>query len=235
MDLTILISCKDEAEALGPLTRALAGVPDTLGTPWRCAAVLVDDGSTDATAAGLRTLAETLPFDVTILGHRRNRGLGAAWRTASAALAGDIVVTYDADRPYPLEDLPKLIAPITAGTADVVTASPWHADGAAEDVPWHRSVVSRAASLAYRLRLGRRARGLHTITCGYRAWRRETFQAALPDRDGFTATAEMLLNALRNEARVAEVPSVLRHRTEGESKMRVMKTTLSHLGLLIRG
>lgn len=235
MDVTILISCKDEAEALRPLTDALAAVPAILGSGHGLTAVLVDDGSTDATAERLRELRDALPFDVTLLEHPENRGLGAAWRTAAAALASPITVTYDADRPYPLEDLPRLIAPILADDADVVTASPWHADGEAAGVPWHRSVVSKGASLAYRVRLGRRARGLHTITCGYRAWRTDTFRAALPDRDGFTATAEMLLNALRNGARVSETPSVLRHRTEGKSKMRVLRTTLSHLGLLLRG
>lgn len=234
MDVTILIPCKDESPAIGPLRKALARLPKILDG-HHVALVAVDDGSTDSTADALAAMAEALPFPVEVRYHEKNRGLGAALRTAAKDIGGDVVVTYDADRPYPLEDLPRLVGPITEGSADVVSASPWRKDGASDGVPVRRAWISRAASVLYRLRLGRRARGLRTITCGYRAWRRETFVEALPAHDGFTATAEMLLNALRNGARATEIPSTLRTRTEGKSKMRVLRTTLSHLGLLLRG
>ena len=235
MHVTILIPCKDESAAIGHLGDALARLPDILGEGHSFAVVAVDDGSTDATAEALEAMGATLPFPVDVRRHDVNKGIGAALRTAAEGVGGDVVVTYDADRPYPLEDLPQLLQPIADDRADVVSASPWHADGATHGVSPSRSFLSRAASSLYRLRLGRRARGLFTITCGYRAWRRDTFTAALPRRDGFTATAEMLLNALRLGARATETPSTLRSRTEGHSKMRVMRTAWAHLGLLLRG
>jgi len=73
------------------------------------------------------------------------------------------------------------------------------------------------------------------MTSGYRVWRRETFLRCLPTHDGFTATAQMLLSALRAGARATERPSTLRVRTEGASKMRVVRTALAHLWLLLRG
>ncbi len=235
MRLTILIPCKDERDALPPLGEALAELPRVMGADTELDAVFVDDGSADDTYEALTTLADALPFPVKVCRHPVNRGIGAALRTAAPELSGDLVVTYDADRPYPLKDLPRLAAPVRDGTADVVSASPWSRDGSSEGLPRGRVALSRAVSGLYRLRLGRRAAGLHTMTSGYRVWRRETFLRCLPTHDGFTATAQMLLSALRAGARATERPSTLRVRTEGASKMRVVRTALAHLWLLLRG
>jgi dolichol-phosphate mannosyltransferase len=194
----------------------------------------VDDGSTDGTRDLLRGAADRLPFPVQVITHPKNRGLGAALRSGAPRTRGRAVVTYDADRAYPLEDVGPMTAAILDGTADVVTASPWHPDGDAATVAPSRVWVSRAASLLYRARLGRQASNLHTFTCGFRAFRRETLLASLPRRDGFVATAEVLVHALARGARVLERPASLRERTEGESKMRIAPTTLAHLGLLLR-
>ena len=160
-------------------------------------------------------------------------GLRLSQRAAAELAQGDALVTYDADLPYPLEDLPAMLAALLAG-ADVVTASPWHPAGSAQ-VSWWRAALSRTISKLYRLRLGRRAQGLHTFTCGYRVWRAATYRASLPTRDGFVATAEMLLRALRSGARAVELPSALRPRLEGVSKLRVLRTACAHLRLLLRG
>ena len=235
MQLTILIPCKDERDALAPLGKALAELPRIMGADTQLEAVFVDDGSTDGTGEALDGLANALPFPVRVCRHPINRGIGAALRTAAPGLSGDTVVTYDADRPYPLADLPQLVGPIEDGTADVVSASPWRRDGSSEGLPPGRIALSRLVSSLYRLRLGKRAAGLRTITSGYRAWRRETFIQCLPSHDGFSATAQMLLAALRSGARATERPSTLRVRTEGTSKMRVLRTALAHLSLLLRG
>ncbi|MAG55746.1 MAG: family 2 glycosyl transferase [Planctomycetes bacterium] len=233
MLVSLLIPLHDEHDAVGPLFEDLRRLPDLLA-PRTLQVVCADDGSTDDTVARLRILAREAPFDVRVAALTPNRGLGAALRDAAPETSGDVVITYDADRPYPLEDIPRLLACLDAG-ADIATASPWHPDGKSLGVPWHRSFISRAISRLYRLRLGRRASNLHTITCGFRAWRRSTLLDSLPRRDGFVATAEMLIRALRSGARVAEVPSVLRPRTEGRSKMRIIRVAWSHLGLLLLG
>jgi glycosyltransferase involved in cell wall biosynthesis len=231
--VTLLVPCHDEAQALPELFPALEEAARRMRPRVLLEFLLVDDGSFDDTLERLDAFAEGTLFPARSLGLRPNRGLGAALRESAPFAAGEAVVTYDADRPYPLEDLPRLLAPIRSGDADVVTASPWHREGSS-DAGAGRSLVSRAASACYRLRFGGRT-PLATWTCGYRAWRRETFLECLPRRDGFCATAEMLVRAVRSGARVAEVPSRLRRRTEGRSKMRVLRTALTHAGLLLRG
>lgn len=214
------------------LGRALAVLGDTVAAGRRPELIAVDDGSDDATREAVATMAATLPFPTTLLAHDRNRGIGAAVRSAATATSAPIVVTYDADLAYPLADLDRLLEALDAG-ADVATASPWHPDGTSERVGIVRGLPSRAASVLYRTRFGRL--GLHTWTCGFRAWRRETFLACLPREDGFASTAEALVRAVRLGARVAEVPSKLSMRVDGVSKMRLAPTTRRHLGLLLRG
>ena len=234
MMVTVLIPCHDEEEALAPLFEELLQLPALLRPAHYPEIVFVDDGSEDATSPILWDFADAAHFPVRIVGLKPNRGLGAALREGAALAAGEVIVTYDADRPYPLEDLRRLVDAVAQG-ADVATASPWHPEGASEGLALHRTLLSRGVSALYRLRFHGRGGGLHTFTCGYRAYRREVLLANLPRRDGFTATAEILVRALDSGARVVEIPSVLRTRTEGSSKMRVTRTALGHLGLLLRG
>jgi len=182
----------------------------------------VDDGSSDGTAAGLAALD-----GIDILTHEQNRGPGAAMATGIEAATGDAVVVYDPDEPYDVTLLGPLVAALDE--ADVATLSPYHPEGRVEGVSALRLLLSRAASFLYRRRLGHR---LHTYTCAVRAYRLPQARELLPLPDDFTAAAYLVAGALRSGLRVAEIPAVLRVRTEGSSKMRVMRTIRSHLKLL---
>lgn len=231
--VSVVIPCHDEIDALPALFAELRNLPRLLA-PSYPELVFIDDGSTDGTVNALQDFASQLFFSCKVLGLSPCRGIGNAYREAAPLVAGDAIVTYDADRPYPLSDSAKLIAALALG-ADVATASPYMPGGAAPSVPARRLLVSRAASLLYRARLFGKGQGIHTFTCGFRAWRTEAFRACLPREDGFAATAEMLLAALRSRRKVVEVPSTLRARTEGASKMRLGTTALRHLRLLLGG
>jgi len=79
--------------------------------------VVVDDGSRDGTADVLAQLDDPR---VIVHTHPRNRGKGAAVRTASTFATGTHVVMCDADLEYAPEDLPALLRPVLAGDAEVV-------------------------------------------------------------------------------------------------------------------
>lgn len=219
-----VIPCFQEAEALDAGLAALLALP---GDEW----VFVDDGSTDGTGDRLARAAARDPR-VRVVTHPRNRGVGAAMRSGFAATTGDVVVAYDVDRTYPAADAERLVAAVAAG-ADVAAATPFAAGGAAR-APWGRRVLSKGATLAYRLAVGRRARGLSTFTGGFRAYRGPLVRALQFRHDGFPATAEILARLLLAGARVVEVPSVLSTRTEGRSKMRVLRALRGHAGVLVR-
>jgi dolichol-phosphate mannosyltransferase len=223
--VSFVVPCYREEEALAALRPLLGAVPAG-------EIVFVDDGSDDGTPAALAALAAA-DERVRVVTHPRNRGVGAAMRSGVAATRGAVVVVWDADRTYPLEDAAALVAAVRAG-ADVAGASPFAAAGGLQGVPRRRILLSRGCTALYRLVLGRRARGLSVFTCAFRAWR-GPFVRRLPWRsDGFPAAAEMLARAVLAGARVRELPSRLGGRTEGRSKMRVLPAVCGHLGVLVR-
>lgn len=83
--------------------------------------IIVDDGSQDGTRDILRELAD-LP-DVFVHFHERNRGKGAAVRTAIEQATGDIMLVQDADLEYDPRDYPSLLQPIVEGRSQVVYGS----------------------------------------------------------------------------------------------------------------
>ena len=225
MATSFVIPCYREEEALAALRPHLPDIPaDEI--------VFVDDGSEDGTRAALDAIAVEDPR-VRVVAHEQNRGVGAAMRTGIQASTGDVVVVYDADRTYPLEDATRLIEAL--GTdRQVATATPFGEGGGLEDVPAGRSFLSKAAVWAYKLVLGRRGKGISVFTCAFRAWEGPFVRELHWSSDGFPAAAEQLGRALLAGADAVEVSSTLRRRTEGVSKMRVLPAAIGHLGVLSR-
>ncbi len=233
MDLTLLIPMHDEREALEDLLPALAAFHAAHSVDLAMEAVLVDDGSTDGTFDAAWTWAERQHFPVKVIRLNPQEGLGGALSQGIPFCTGRWVVTYDADMSYPLDDVLRLLARGDSEGAQVVTASPWGEDGRALDLNPRREGISRWASRLYRWRLGRRGRHLTCFTCGFRAYAKEALPRLTPRNKGFLATAEMLVRALRADMTVAEIPSTLSPRTKGRSKMRVVRTALSHILFLV--
>ncbi len=92
-----------------------------LAAPYSKQVIIVDDASTDGTVAALQRW-EGHPC-VELLAHGRNRGKGAAIRTALEAARGRITIIQDADLEYDPQDYPLLIEPLLAGKAQVVYGS----------------------------------------------------------------------------------------------------------------
>ncbi len=128
--------------------------------------ILVDDGSRDETVH----IARELGLRVFI--HSRNFGYGANQKTCyrEALRAGaDIVVMVHPDYQYDPRLLPNLVAPITAGTADVVLGSRLSGVNAvSQGMPWWKYVANRALTGLENLSFGLRLSEYHT---GYRAYR----------------------------------------------------------------
>ena len=97
-----------------------SAVKEVLNVTFPCDVelVVVDDGSTDGTRDLYRSLGDDPRVSVHM--HERNRGKGAAIRTAAAAASGDYVIMCDADLEYSPAEIPSLLAPVIAGDAEVV-------------------------------------------------------------------------------------------------------------------
>jgi dolichol-phosphate mannosyltransferase len=228
LDLSIVIPCYDEESSLGQMASDLQPVLAALAGRGSVELVLVDDGSSDATWARLSDLSAAHAFSpatVTLLRHERNKGLGAALRTGLRGARGRILVTTDSDSTYRFTEIPSLLERLTPGV-DLVTASPYHPDGAVAGVPGYRLVLSRGSSLIYRLLVNRH---VYTYTALFRAYRAEVVRTIPFASDGYLAVAELLVNAMLWGFRVAEYPTTLHVRTRGVSKTKLLRTIVAHV------
>ena len=149
-------------------------------------------------------------------------GLGPAYLDGfGVALAGGagIICQIDADGSHDPAALPSLIAPITAGRADLVIGSRYTRGGGVEDWGIGRRLVSRGGSLFARTVLHLSP---NDLTGGFKAWRATTL-ASIPfdhvHAGGYVFMIEMTFRASRAGARVVEVPITFRDRRLGRSKM----------------
>ena len=165
---------------LSELPRAVDGFDEV---EW----LVIDDGSTDRTVAVARE--HGVDHIVRLAG---NRGLANAFQAgldAALKLGADVIVNTDADNQYRAEDIPKLVAPILAGNADLVvgdrrTQTIEHFSGA-------KKLLQRLGSWVVR-----RASGTDVpdTTSGFRAYNREA-AISLQVVSSFTYTLESLIQA----------------------------------------
>jgi glycosyltransferase involved in cell wall biosynthesis len=113
---SVLVRAYNEAGTIGDVLRAVKALD------YELEIVVVDDSSTDDTAAIVTALAEG-DDRIALLTHERNRGKGAAVRTALARSKGTVVIVQDADAEYDPADIPRLVDLILAGRADAVYGS----------------------------------------------------------------------------------------------------------------
>jgi glycosyltransferase involved in cell wall biosynthesis len=120
LDVSVLVPAKDEAANLPEFVRLCAEALTPAGFSFEV--VVVNDGSRDESARVLRELERAHPF-LRVVTHRRQRGIADALRSAGDVARGDVFVFYPADLQYLPEDIPRLVAPILAGRADIVTGT----------------------------------------------------------------------------------------------------------------
>lgn len=222
--ITFAFPTFNEAENLTRFPSEVLPVFEALHEPYEV--LIVDDGSTDATAARARALGG----NVRLVQHDRNRGLGTAIRTAIREAKGELLVTMDADLTFAPELVSRLLQRFKEGDVDVVCGSPKLA-GYGKDIPSYRLFVSHIAGLVYRLVLGARVSAMTPI---FRLYKREQLIGLPLQATGFDINAEILFYLIRDKRRVAEVPAPLTQRIHGESKLEYRKEMKRHLRLLKR-
>lgn len=211
MRVAVIVPAFNEARSLPALAAELGA------HPLRPEVCVVDDGSSDGTAAvaaGLGLTVVRLPFNLGIGGAVQ---AGYAW---CAARGHDVAVQVDGDGQHDPADLAALLAPVLAGRADLVVGSRFLTPGG------FRSTAARRAGIRYlcwflRLRCGAR---VTDPTSGYRAASRraiELFAAAYPSD---YPEPEAIALALRAGLTVEEVPARMRERAHGASSISALRS-----------
>jgi len=240
--LYILLPAFNEEQSLRPMLERIDRVMLQMRSRYNL--VVVNDGSSDGTAAVLEDLSQQYPIEV--ITHRHNRGLGETARDgfehiAEAGHPEDIVIRMDCDDTHDPQYIPAMIAKLNDGY-EVVTTSRYAPGGGQMGVDWYRRTISRIANLL--LKTVFPIPGVWEYTCGYRAYRVAWVQDALAifgnqfidlKGMGFTGTVEKMIKCKLMGARAGEVPFVLRYdRKMSSSKVVTSITTLGYLVLIAK-
>jgi glycosyltransferase involved in cell wall biosynthesis len=185
--------------------------------------VVVDDGSPDGTADLVEAFsqAQALGDRVRVMRRTKKEGLGAAYRAGFARAldeGADICVQMDADMSHDAKYLPALISAVTTG-ADAALGSRYIPGGAIENWPPLRRFLSRWGN---RFAAGMLGLAINDATSGFRVYRRSLLQAMSYETvraDGYGFQIEMSHRAVRQGARIIEVPILFKDRVVGESKL----------------
>lgn len=183
--------------------------------------LVVDDGSPDGTGQLADELALADPDRVHVMHRTSKAGLGAAYLAGFAWGLGrgySVLVEMDADGSHAPEELNRLLDAVDAG-ADLAIGSRYVSGGTVRNWPVRRLVLSKTANTYSRLLLGV---GIHDITAGYRAYRREVLEKidlSAVDSKGYCFQIDLTWRAINNGFKVVEVPITFTERELGVSKM----------------
>ncbi|HEY7841660.1 MAG TPA: glycosyltransferase family 2 protein [Gammaproteobacteria bacterium] len=189
--LSIVIPCYNEAATVGRLLRAVRAAPVD-----NKQVIVVDDGSTDGTAALLQ--GELRPLIDVLVVKESNRGKGYCLREGIRAATGDYVIFQDADLEYDPAEYPRLLKPLLEDKADVVYGSRFlGGDSHRVLFFWHfvgNRVITLLCNLFSNLNMS-------DIECCYKVFRRPLLQGIALSEDRFGVEPEVTL-------KVAAVPGV---------------------------
>lgn len=222
MKLSILMPVYNEEARLAEALKQVLAV----NYPCETELVVVDDGSRDGTREILDRVDDP---HVRVIVHERNRGKGAAIRTAVDSASGAYMVIFDADLEYDPKDIPRLLRPVLDGRATVVygnrtfgshsSFSFWYVMG--------NKAVTTAANMLFNCYLG------DLETC-FKLMPVELYRSLDVRSRGFGMEAEVTGKLLRRRFRPYEVPISYTARSREEGKKITWRDGVEALWILGR-
>lgn len=215
--LSLVIPALNEADRIGQTLTDCAAY--FANQPYSAEIVVIDDGSTDETAAVVR---DQFP-SVRLFRYPDNRGKGHAVTLGMLKATGDYRLFYDADGSTPISELQK-VWPLLENGADIVIGSRALPDSdIAVRQPWYRQNMGRIYNLLLRML---RLTQFRDTQCGFKIMNAASAEALFPliTRDGFGMDCELLAIAERNGYRVEQIP--VRWINSAKSRVRVIRDSL---------
>ncbi|MCI0435397.1 MAG: glycosyltransferase family 2 protein, partial [Gemmatimonadetes bacterium] len=214
---SVVIPAYNERDGIGPVVAEVREVMERSGISAEI--IVVDDGSTDATARAAQEAGAR------VVRHRSNRGYGAALKTGIAASKHNLTVIIDGDGTYPAKYIPELLARLESADMAVGarTGASVHIPLVRRPAKWILSVLANYLSGA----------SIPDLNSGLRAFRREVamqYFPILPDQFSWTTTITLAMHCDKYAVTYTPIDYRPRH---GRSKI-VPWDTASFLVLILR-
>jgi dolichol-phosphate mannosyltransferase len=239
----LLVPVLNESANIPRLLTNFRTLEESLRGRLQCAAVFVDDGSTDDTVARIEQDKGGLRLDV--LRHDKNLGPGRAFATGFAHLASrlgesDWVVTMEGDNTSRIETLEQMLVRRQEGF-EVVLASPYMYGGGLNNTSTLRIFLSFGANTLVKELLG--IHGILTMSSFFRLYSapvlrrlQERWGPAILETAGFECMVELLAKLIQVGATISEVAMPLDGALRsGVSKLRIVRTIRGYLRLFWLG
>jgi dolichol-phosphate mannosyltransferase len=223
--LSVVVPTFNERDNVIPLLRRLESA--LTGVAWEV--IFVDDNSPDGTSDVLRSLARQ-DSRVRCLRRVGRRGLSGACIEGILASSAPCAAVIDADLQHDETQLPKMLALLQGGEADLVVGSRYVEGGSADSFDKHRAgasaLATEVAKRVLRVKIADPMSGFFMI-------RRDSFEQLAPQlsTQGFKILLDIVATA-RGNLRIAEIPYSFGSRLHGESKLDSM-VALDFLGLVL--
>jgi glycosyltransferase involved in cell wall biosynthesis len=173
--------------------------------------IVVDDGSSDRTADVARKAGAE------VIVHGVNRGKGGALKTGfetAVILGADIIVTIDSDGQHNPAEIPRLVAPIIEGEAEMVNGSRY-ITGLKKSTPAYRRIGQAILDRFTNINSGLK---ITDSQSGFRAFAASTFKHFRFNAQGMAIESEMLADAGNAGIRIKEVEIGVRYDVDGSTK-----------------
>ena len=231
MSVSVIIPAYNEAVRLPATLTATAEYFATRGEAFEI--LVIDDGSTDETAAVVSKFAENHPtLDVQCLSYGGNRGKGYAVRYGMLRASGERRVFCDADLATPAEEYEVVLAAMDARNAPVgIGSRPLRNSNLLVHQPWYREHMGRSFNAAVQLLA---VPGISDTQCGFKIFTADAAKAVFSRCriDSFAFDSEALFIARRLGYGIAEVP--IRWSHKDGSKVSMVRDGLKMLADLSR-
>lgn len=192
--------------------------------------IVVDDASQDESALRVEELQER-HSQIQLIRHDRNRGKGAAVRTALKHATGDYCLIQDADLEYSPSDYPRLLEPLLAGVADCVYGSRFMTVGERRVLYFWHSAANGFVTTLCNIISGLNLTDMETC---YKAFRTSLLKSIPLRSERFGFEPEITIKVAQRQARIYETPISYYGRTYEEGKKIGLKDAFQAVAVMIR-
>jgi len=228
MRLSVIIPARNEGETIAGTIAGVARALDEAGRDYEV--IVVDDASTDATAAVVQQAAEA-DERITHLRSPRPGGFGFAVRAGLDVYDGDAVAIVMGDGSDSPRDLVRYCELLDEGGFDCAFGSRFLPGGSVVDYPRAKLVINRAVNFGIRVLFGHH---YDDTTNAFKAYRREVIDSVQPlVSNHFNLTVELPLKAIVRGHSYAVLPITWTNRESGQSKLALKEMGSRYLYIVL--